>query len=67
MHISPVSNHDLQVVGVSHEHSWITESRHQVSAGVLLYVRCTQCRVRRVDLQSPAQVVPAGISRVVGV
>ncbi|MET4060299.1 hypothetical protein ABIB35_001844 [Arthrobacter sp. UYP6] len=48
-----------------HEHSWLTESRHQVSDGVILYVRCSQCTARRVDLKPYAQLVPAGISNLV--
>ena len=49
----------------AHEHSWRTESRHRVSDGVVLYVRCSRCGARRVDLQATAQLVPSGISNVV--
>ncbi|REJ05930.1 hypothetical protein DY023_08310 [Microbacterium bovistercoris] len=33
-----------------HEHGWITESRHPTSEGVIVYVRCAECGIRRVDL-----------------
>lgn len=49
-----------------HEHSWSTESRHPTSAGYVLYVRCTTCGTRRVDLQGHTEAPPAPLSRVVG-
>ena len=36
-----------------HEHGWVTESSHQTSDGLVSYVRCAVCGVRRVDLQEP--------------
>ena len=46
-----------------HEHAWITESRHPTSEGVLFYVRCADCGIRRVDLQTHHQAPPAALSR----
>ncbi|MFC8801149.1 hypothetical protein ACFT2C_25745 [Promicromonospora sp. NPDC057138] len=48
---------------VPHEHSWATESRHPTSAGHVLYVRCTACGIRRVDLQAHGDTPPAPLSR----
>ena len=64
MPTSPVSTAS-QLPIRSHEHSWLTESRHRVSDGVIMYVRCSQCMARRVDLKPPAQLVPVGISTLV--
>lgn len=54
----------------AHEHAWITESRHRTSEGTVLYVRCTDCPARRVDLKrtdtASASGVPAPLSRTVG-
>ena len=52
--------------GARHEHSWATESRHPMSAGHVLYVRCTACGTRRVDLQGHRETPPAPLSRTVG-
>lgn len=52
--------------GARHEHSWATESRHPTSAGHVLYVRCTACGTRRVDLQGHREQPPAPLSRAVG-
>lgn len=66
MPTSPVSTAPDPLSSIRvHEHSWLTESRHSVSDGVILYVRCSQCTARRVDLQPHAQLVPAGISNLV--
>lgn len=46
-----------------HEHAWITESRHPTSEGVLSYVRCAGCGIRRVDLQRHPHQPPAALSR----
>jgi hypothetical protein len=46
-----------------HEHGWLTESSHQTSEGRVLYVRCAQCGVRRVDLQPHPQLPPWSLSR----
>ena len=54
-----------QLQNPGHEHSWLTESRHRVSRGLILYVRCSRCAARRVDFQAPSQPVPSGISRTV--
>lgn len=36
----------------SHEHAWVTRSRHPTSDGDVLYVRCIRCGTQRIDLQS---------------
>ncbi|MFE7224848.1 hypothetical protein ACFU7D_08705 [Nocardioides sp. NPDC057577] len=50
----------------THEHGWLTESSHQTSEGRVLYVRCAQCGVRRVDLQPHPLLPPRSLSRVQG-
>ncbi|MFD2795838.1 hypothetical protein ACFS27_19915 [Promicromonospora vindobonensis] len=57
---APISTHE------AHEHAWTTESRHPTSAGYVLYVRCTACGTRRVDLQGSRTMPPAALSRAVG-
>ncbi len=47
----------------THEHAWTVESRHATSTGRLLYVRCVECRARRVDLQQRFDAPPAAVSR----
>ncbi|MDR6867624.1 hypothetical protein J2Y69_002228 [Microbacterium resistens] len=49
-----------------HEHAWLTESRHRTSQGELLYVRCTACSARRVDLLPSSGLPPTAASRVIG-
>ena len=44
------------------EHGWSVESRHTTSIGLVLYVRCLRCGVRRVDVQEHVQVVPHALS-----
>lgn len=34
----------------THEHGWMTASRHVTSDGVVRYVRCADCGAWRVDL-----------------
>lgn len=46
-----------------HEHAWLVESRHPTSEGIVLYVRCDGCGVRRVDVQQHPQVPPTALSR----
>lgn len=46
----------------SHEHAWLTESRHRTSEGVLSYVRCDTCGARRVDLQPQSHMPPTAVS-----
>ena len=46
-----------------HEHGWLTESSHQTSEGRVIYVRCAQCGVRRVDLQPHPALPPWSLSR----
>ncbi|NGN91310.1 hypothetical protein G5C66_00970 [Nocardioides sp. KC13] len=46
-----------------HEHGWVTESSHQTSEGRVLYVRCGECGVRRVDLQPHPLLPPRSLSR----
>ncbi|TQL69417.1 hypothetical protein FB381_3322 [Nocardioides albertanoniae] len=50
----------------THDHGWLTESSHQTSEGRVLYVRCTLCGVRRVDLQPHALLPPQPLSRARG-
>lgn len=47
----------------AHEHSWLVDSRHPTSEGIVLYVRCGGCGTHRVDLQAHPQVPPAALSR----
>lgn len=47
------------------EHGWQTESRHRISTGIIVYVRCARCGARRVDQLRGASVVPAAVSRAV--
>lgn len=49
-----------------HEHAWATESRHSTSEGTVLYVACTGCGARRIDVQAHPQGPPAALSRAVG-
>ncbi|MER7555628.1 hypothetical protein ABTZ46_01725 [Nocardioides sp. NPDC126508] len=46
-----------------HEHGWLTESSHQTSEGRVVYVRCAECGVRRVDLQPHPLLPPWSLSR----
>lgn len=46
-----------------HEHAWLVESRHPTSDGVVLYVRCDDCGVRRIDVQAHPQSPPTALSR----
>lgn len=46
----------------AHEHGWYVESRHAVSTGHVLYVRCGECGTRRVDVQERADAPPAALS-----
>ncbi|MFC0247649.1 hypothetical protein ACFFIO_03935 [Citricoccus parietis] len=50
-----------------HEHAWRAESRHLTSEGLVLYVRCGDCGVLRVDVQENQGLPPAALSRVIGV
>ncbi|WP_245579895.1 hypothetical protein [Brevibacterium album] len=50
----------------AHEHGWRVESRHATSEGWVLYVRCGECGVRRVDLAKHPGAVPAALSVEVG-
>ncbi|WP_336631164.1 MULTISPECIES: hypothetical protein [unclassified Microbacterium] len=45
-----------------HEHGWSVESRHSTSDGVILYVRCTSCGVRRVDREHGRGTPPTALS-----
>lgn len=51
--------------GADCEHGWQTESRHRVSTGLIVYVRCARCGARRVDHLGAGALVPSGLSRVV--
>ena len=61
-----VDSHEPEV-GRAHEHGWQVESRHATSQGWILYVRCGECGVRRVDLAQRPGAVPAALSAEVGV
>lgn len=37
-------------VTTTHEHGWITLSRHATSEGVIVYTRCVDCPAHRVEL-----------------
>ncbi|GAB2612257.1 hypothetical protein [Pseudactinotalea suaedae] len=47
----------------SHEHAWVTESRHRTSEGDVLYVRCGGCRAQRIDLQRRSDAPPTALTR----
>lgn len=49
----------------THEHGWITESRHRTSEGLVLYVRCVDCDAHRIDMVPSAAANPAALSTVV--
>ncbi|OAN36645.1 hypothetical protein [Microbacterium sp. H83] len=57
-HTLPIPQH----VAPAHEHSWVAESRHPTSDGVIVYVRCAACGTRRVDLQARTAMPPAALS-----
>ncbi|WP_402463867.1 hypothetical protein [Isoptericola aurantiacus] len=46
-----------------HEHGWAVESSHATSDGHVLYVRCSVCGARRVDLRPLERLVPTALSR----
>ncbi|WP_353113895.1 hypothetical protein [Microbacterium sp.] len=46
----------------AHEHGWTTESSHRTSEGLVVYVRCTACGTRRVDLRADGGMPPAMLS-----
>lgn len=52
-------------IELGHEHGWMVESRHATSQGWVLYLRCTGCGARRVDVQEGASVVPEPCSVIV--
>jgi hypothetical protein len=47
-----------------HEHGWTTESAHRTSEGAVVYIRCVDCGVRRVDVRTGHQDPPTALSRV---
>ncbi|CAH0222735.1 hypothetical protein SRABI76_02548 [Microbacterium oxydans] len=49
-----------------HEHAWLIESRHRTSEGTLLYVRCVDCGIRRLDSQTHPHRPPSALSREIG-
>ncbi len=51
---------------IAHEHGWLVESAHRTSEGIVQYVRCAECGVRRVDVAAVPVVVPAAASREFG-
>jgi len=58
---APVPLQSLRAL--AHEHGWSVESEHMTSEGFVLYVRCTECGVRRVDVQGSRQQPPEALSR----
>lgn len=50
----------------AHEHGWGVESRHATSEGAVVYVRCTACGARRVDLQELPTLPPRALSAEAG-
>lgn len=44
------------------EHGWIAESSHRTSLGTVIYQRCADCGVRRVDLRPIGALVPEAVS-----
>ncbi|PRA80781.1 hypothetical protein [Microbacterium sp. MYb66] len=50
----------------THEHAWLVESRHPTSEGVVLYVRCADCGIRRIDVQSHPHTPPISMSAELG-
>jgi hypothetical protein len=56
----------IRLDGAPHEHAWLVESRHPTSDGIVLYVRCAECDVRRVDLQAHSSLPPTAVSRGTG-
>ncbi|OYC97186.1 hypothetical protein CI089_01110 [Microbacterium sp. Yaish 1] len=50
----------------AHEHGWATESAHRTSDGLVRYVRCGGCGVRRVDVQARATQPPVAESAEIG-
>ncbi|WP_091226443.1 hypothetical protein [Microbacterium sp. 3J1] len=59
LHTLPIARQTL----TAHEHSWVVDSRHPTSDGVVLYVRCGGCDTRRVDLQTHPTMPPAALSQ----
>lgn len=51
---------------IVHEHGWLVESAHRTSEGIVQYVRCAECGVRRVDVAAIPTVVPGAVSRALG-
>jgi hypothetical protein len=47
---------------LAHEHAWLVQSQHTTSEGVVVYVRCSDCGTRRVDLQTHPAMPPSAVS-----
>ena len=58
LHTRPIPRTELD----AHEHGWDVESRHATSVGTVLYVICTDCGARRVDLRPSSQMPPIALS-----
>ncbi|WP_277212231.1 hypothetical protein [Isoptericola croceus] len=56
-------DHHRLATPATHEHGWLVESSHAVSTGRILYVRCAECGVRRVDHQDHRRRPPEPLSR----
>lgn len=55
--------HDAEDDCSACEHGWLTESRHRISTGTIVYVRCVRCGARRVDHLGESARVPDALSR----
>lgn len=62
-HDAEGSCHDADGGGGACEHGWRTESRHRISTGTIVYVRCVRCETRRVDHLGESARVPDALSR----
>lgn len=64
LHTLPIPRIPAQAA--PHEHAWLVESRHRTSEGTLLYVRCADCGIRRLDAQAHPHRPPSALSREIG-
>lgn len=60
---SPITVHPP---AIAHEHGWATESIHPTSEGVLAYVACASCGIRRVDVRGVDGIASNAASTLIG-
>lgn len=60
--VTPTEQRQTESCPRPHEHGWIAESRHSTSDGYVIYMRCFDCGIRRVDLQVRADTPPTAVS-----